>query len=57
MRFGFIQGVAIWEKDMVAVIFILFHSIPLGGSGSSETSAVPPSLGSTFSQLDSGVLS
>ena len=21
MRFGFIQGVAIWEKDMVAVIF------------------------------------
>ena len=22
MRFGFIQAVAIWEKDMVAVIFI-----------------------------------
>ena len=33
------------------------HSIPLGGSGSSVTSVVPPSLGSTFSQSDSGVLS
>ena len=29
----------------------------MGGSGSFVTSAVPPSLGSTFSQSDSGVLS
>ena len=29
MRFGFIQGVAIWEKDMVAVIFILSSSSAL----------------------------
>ena len=29
MRFGFIQGVAIWEKDMVAVIFISPSSQPL----------------------------
>ena len=33
------------------------HDIPLGGSGISVTSAVPPSLGSTFSQSDSGILS
>ena len=33
------------------------HNIPLGGSGSSVTPAVPRPLGSTFSQSDSGIIS
>ena len=32
------------------------HDIPLGGSGSSATPAVPRPLGSTFSQSDSRVI-
>ena len=36
---------------------LIFTKMILGGSGSSVTPAVPPSLGSTFSQSDSGVLS
>ena len=32
------------------------HNIPLGGSGSSVTPAVPRPLGSTFSQSDSRVI-
>ena len=32
------------------------HDIPLGGSGSSVTAAIPLPLGSTFSQSDSGVI-
>ena len=36
-------------------LFALCH-IPLGGSGSSVTPAIPLPLGSTFSQSDSGVI-
>ena len=36
--------------------FTTCHNIPLGGSGSSVTPAVPRPLGSTFSQSDSGVI-
>ena len=32
------------------------HNIPLSGSGSSVTPAVPRPLGSTFSQSDSGII-
>ena len=32
------------------------HDIPLGGSGSSVIPAIPPPLGSTFSQSDSGFI-
>ena len=37
-------------------LMLVQYNIPLGGSGSSVTPAIPLPLGSTFSQSDSGVI-
>ena len=46
----------LYKCCMHSLIHATCHNIPLGGSGSSVTPAVPRPLGSTLSQSDSGVI-